>query len=111
VVAVEQLAAAEQLKLIPLDEVVGWRLVGEVDLATRGLLSDALDAVIRPGRTVHLELTELFFIDVGGVTVLVNRAGRLAPGGRLILHHPPGTLRRIYDVLWDSRPEIEMDIS
>lgn len=114
-----ELPAAEYLRVYPLDGRPGWRLVGEVDLSTRALLVAALDLAVdqaersarATGRTprVHLDLAGLSFIDVGGVTVLVNGAGRLAPEGRLTLHHPPDTLRRIVDLLWVDQPELEMD--
>lgn len=98
-----------QLKVVPLVGRAGLRLAGEVDLATRALFVREFDAQLGGTDDVHLELSELSFIDVGGVTALATRALALANGRRLVLHHPPPMLRRILDVLWGDLDTIEVE--
>ena len=98
-----------QLKIVPLVGRAGLRLAGEVDLATRALFVRELDAQLDGTDDVHLELSDLSFIDVGGGTALATRALALRNGRRLVLHHPPPMLRRILDVLWGELDAIEVE--
>ncbi|WP_051799625.1 STAS domain-containing protein [Catenuloplanes japonicus] len=85
----------------------GLRLVGVADLGTRAVLDRAL-AGVPATADLHLELAQLAFIDVGGVTALVAAAGRLDAGRRLVLHDPPPELLRIIDVMWGRPRTIEV---
>lgn len=84
-----------------------WRLDGEIDVATWEALGIGLSA-LADGADVHLDLEDLTFIDVGGVRALARVARALAPEGRLILHEPPDTLRRMLELAWPDAPGIEV---
>jgi len=99
------------LSIQALDGRAGLRLVGEVDLHSRGILEQALAAALEHGGDVHLELAGLGFIDVGGATLFVRAASQLGDNRRLVLHQPSDTLRRIIHLLWGPLPTIEMDPS
>ncbi len=77
----------------------GLRLAGAVDMASLARLRAAVAALPAGGDAVHLDLSELFFIDVAGTRELVAIT-RLTPPRRLILHDPPMCLRRILGLLW-----------
>jgi anti-anti-sigma factor len=96
----------------PLTSRAGLRLAGDVDLGTLGKLCAALAALDAgaKGTDVHLELSDLHFIDAAGARALVNRAKSL-DGHRFVLHDPPYALRRIIDVLWGEPACIRMDLS
>jgi len=79
-------------------------------MTTYDTLEQALNTVKINGEDVHLELAELTFIDLGGVTLLVNLAAQLGPHRRLILHRPPLPLRRVLGLLWADEPTIELDM-
>ncbi|MEV1286464.1 STAS domain-containing protein [Micromonospora sp. NPDC049679] len=100
---------AAELAVLPVPGRPGLRLVGEVDCATRHILDAALETMLGDAGDVHLDLTELTFIDVGGATSLVLWASRLRGGRRMILHDPPYELRRIIDMLWGQPATIEVD--
>jgi ABC-type transporter Mla MlaB component len=100
---------AAEFAILPPVGPAGLRLVGEVDCATRHILDAALEAMVGDAGDVHLDLSELAFIDVGGATSLVLWAGRLPDGRRMILHDPPYELRRIIDMLWGQPATIEVD--
>lgn len=81
-------------------ETTGLRVAGEIDLNGHDDWERALRRVTSPGEEVHLDLTGLTFIDVRGVALLVDVAGRMRDGRRItVLGAPPG-LQRVLQVLW-----------
>ena len=86
----------------------GLRLAGEVDFSNRHELETALDSWADHDTDLHLDLSELDFIDTGSTRLLVAAAARLSPGRRLFLHHPPRHLQRILALLWPDAPGIEL---
>ncbi|MGH3796284.1 MAG: MEDS domain-containing protein [Pseudonocardiaceae bacterium] len=80
---------SEELRISPLAGLPGLRLAGEIDLSTRDLLIAALDTVPNGAGDLHLELSDLTFIDNGGVQVILRAAERLGPGSRMVLYRPP----------------------
>lgn len=92
---------AELLEILPIDgRRRGLRLVGEVDVSNRVILTAAMGPFVAGSGDVHLDLSELDFIDVGGVTALVEAAERLGAGRQLVLHRAAPTLRRVLAELW-----------
>jgi anti-anti-sigma factor len=86
------------------------RLVGEVDVSTRYDLETALRGLADGSGDISLDVSDLIFIDTGGVRLLIELAGRLAPGRRLVLHHTPYELRRVVEMLWRRPPAgLELD--
>ena len=83
----------EGLSCTPLTQPsAGLRLAGEVDLATHERLRTELRAAIDGPGDLHLELSELTFVDNGGAQILIQAAEQLGPERRLVLHHPPRSL-------------------
>ena len=101
-------SACGGLRVVTAAELPGWRLIGEVDLSTLGLLTAVLESGIGGTGDLHLDLSELAFIDIVGVTALVNAAWRLHPGRRLVLRRVPPLLRRIVQVAWGRVPGLEL---
>lgn len=85
----------------------GLRCVGQVDLTTHDAWETALaDLPVAPA--VHLELSELTFIDTHGTLILVEATNQAAQRRRVVLHNPPVTLVRILELFWPSLPTIEV---
>ena len=82
------------------------RVVGEVDLATRGVWSDLLATLHGNDAPGRLDLSGLSFIDVQGTGALVDAARRLAPTRQLTLSRPPLCLRRTLDLFWVSETPV-----
>ena len=97
------------LDVLPLTDRCGLRLVGDLDVSTRPVLTAAMAAFRSCDRDVHFELADLAFIDVGGASALVTVACQGGPGRRVIMHRPPRQLPRIVDLLWGEVPAIEME--
>ena len=75
------------------------RLRGPADLRNRPDFAELLRALCRQAAgDVHLDLSEMDFVDVWGAAALVEAAAGLA-GGELVLHNPPPSLRRLLEVM------------
>jgi anti-anti-sigma factor len=98
------------LMIVPLDDRPGGlKLIGEVDISNRQQLADALEPYVhKEEQDLYLELEDLSFIDVGGVSVLVGVAEQLSPQRRLVLGHPPRVLRRILELAWPDPAPMSM---
>jgi anti-anti-sigma factor len=81
-------------------ETTGLRVIGEIDLNGHDEWERALRRVTAPGEEVHLDLTGLSFIDVRGVALLVDVAGRMREGQRIVVLGAPPGLQRVLQVLW-----------
>lgn len=79
---------------------VGLLVSGEIDLNGHDDWEKALRRVISQGPEAHVHLTELRFIDVRGVTLLVNIADGLDEGQRIVAHGTPPGFDRVMRVLW-----------
>ncbi|MGH4026100.1 MAG: MEDS domain-containing protein [Pseudonocardiaceae bacterium] len=91
------------LSVVPLSwPAPGFRLVGEVDLSNHDILSAELDAAMIGTGDLHLELSELAFIDNGGARILVRAAHRLGPTRQLVLHQPPLSLSVALTMPWNT---------
>jgi anti-anti-sigma factor len=72
---------------------------GEIDLATIGLVKEAVEREITPGEAIVLDLREVGFMDTSGlryVLELTERAQRDGFGLRLV--RGPGAVQRVFEV-------------
>jgi anti-anti-sigma factor len=80
------------------DEVV-VRPAGELDLQTAPELRDLIQAVRRDGvERVHLDLSEVSFIDSVGLSMIVSAHQRLAADGVPMTVRVPQVLQRLFDI-------------
>jgi anti-sigma B factor antagonist len=79
--------------------VAGVVVRGEVDIATAGALTDAIDAAVRlSSGPFLLDLTDVTFFDSSGLQALLRARSRLAGSERrLALVCPPGAVRRVLE--------------
>lgn len=87
----------------------GLRLVGEIDLCTHECLRAALEDAVHGRGDLHLELSGLAFIDLGGVAVVLRAADRLGPGRQMVVHQAPHSLRLALDLLWPTSNLVEAE--
>jgi anti-anti-sigma factor len=93
--------------VVPLDRASGFRLVGELDLSTVGLLLAALDTL--PAGANVLDLAELSFMDASGLHALEQHAGSLNGADPLVLENVPAAIRRLFHLTGaDLDPDIEI---
>lgn len=101
---------APLLSAQPLPDRPGALLSGSCDLDTRPILSAALGVVTRiPGPVVHLDLADVAFLDTEAVAALLQATSTLTgQGRRLLLHHPPYSLRKIVAMFPDECAALEV---
>lgn len=91
------------LKIVRTFEPEGLRVEGELDAARHSVFSDQLHR-LRPGR-IHLDLSRLGFIDLGGLNLLARHATRLPAGAALILDHLSPDVESVIDMVgWHRLP-------
>ncbi|QDN54786.1 STAS domain-containing protein [Streptomyces sp. RLB3-17] len=85
----------------------GLRFEGEIDLCSREVLAAALDEAVQFGSgDLHVDLTDVTFIDVAGIRMMTTVARTLSRDGRRLLLHatPPGARKVIHVMGWEKTP-------
>ncbi|WP_052745985.1 STAS domain-containing protein [Allosalinactinospora lopnorensis] len=83
----------------------GLRLEGELDATRHSVLTDALSSVTDTNSEVHLDFSQLSFIDLGTLNLLTSWAARSGHEAQLVLDNPsPEVENLIETVSWDRLP-------
>lgn len=85
-----------RLEITPTDE--GFRLEGELDMATADDLSQLLRAAAADGGPVLLDLSGISFMDSSGLRVLLEAAELIRGSGSLVIVHPSAQVRRLLEI-------------
>ncbi|MFK8907145.1 STAS domain-containing protein [Streptomyces sp. YS-3] len=97
------------LHINPLPDSSGLRAIGEISMDTRTVWQQALRQLAeRRTDVLHVDLSQVKFVDVAGVTDLAVTAQRLPEGQRMVLHRPPSQLPRILELFWPGLDAIEV---
>ena len=96
------------LELSPLVGDAGIKVAGEIDLATARPLTDAR-ASTSTDSEVHLELSELTFVDSSGLGAIVAFARSRSAGCPVVLLNPSGAIKRLFEITGlEQHPTIEV---
>jgi anti-anti-sigma factor len=76
-------------QIIELTQPVGLRLVGRVDVAEHTVLEAAVHRFLDRTGDLHVDLTHLDFVDVGGMRILFDAAACIADAGRKLVFVNP----------------------
>ncbi|MFI8194536.1 STAS domain-containing protein [Streptomyces sp. NPDC085946] len=96
------------LEVSPLPGLPGIRASGEISAVTRSSWEAALAELTRRHTDVsYVELSEVVFVDVAGVTALATTAMKL-PTGRVVVQHPPPQLPRLLEMFWPNLQRVEV---
>ncbi|WP_107775104.1 MEDS domain-containing protein [Nocardioides sediminis] len=93
-----------------LEDRTGLRVFGELDLSNRDAFADAVATVARscPGDVV-VDMTDVSFIDLDGIAVLVRAAER-HPDRSVVLLSPNPMVHRVLVLTgWDALPNLVLD--
>jgi anti-anti-sigma regulatory factor len=106
VAQIDPLHDDHRLRITPSFDPRGLRIVGAVDLTTSGALASTLRLAANwPERDLHIDLSDLEFIDVAGVRTIVRAAGGLEPDRHLVIERLSPPLRRVFGIVgWDRAP-------
>ncbi|MGW3348865.1 STAS domain-containing protein [Nonomuraea rubra] len=93
--------------VLPMVHPFGLRVRGDIDRASRPLLARALAWAVRMSKAdIHLDLSELTFIDAAGLQLVVRTAAGLPPPRALVLMNAPATVLELLTLLsWQLDPE------
>ena len=81
-----------------------FRLSGEVDMAASDELVNLVSESVDGARDIVLDISDVTFIDSGGIDALI-RLDRLLDGrGRLIIQLPSGVVARMLEIVGADRP-------
>ena len=95
-------------EISPIHPLVGLRLAGELDLFTSTKLALAL-ADVDAMDPIHVDLTELTFIDSAGIGAILTFAGSRGASGRVVLINPSEPVRRALEIAGlDQHPAVEI---
>ncbi|MEX2420388.1 MAG: STAS domain-containing protein [Actinomycetota bacterium] len=101
-----------QLGVVETDNPLGLRLVGEADLATEEQLVKAVAAVAgrrEPNQDLHLDLSELSFIDCCSIRAICQVSSTFENGSKLVITPSPA-VRRIVSILdLEGEPYLQME--
>jgi anti-anti-sigma factor len=86
----------------------GIRARGEISSLTLPSWEQALTELSRRHAGVsYVELSDVAFVDVAGVTALAVTAMNL-PDGRVVVENPPPQLPRVLEMFWTGLDRIEV---
>jgi anti-sigma B factor antagonist len=85
-----------QLEITPTDD--GFRLEGELDMATADDLSQILRDASTNGDRVVLDFSGVSFMDSSGLRALLEGAGRPNVNGPVVILNPSDQVRRVLDI-------------
>ncbi|MGW8380641.1 STAS domain-containing protein [Streptomyces sp. ODS28] len=95
------------LRIEPVRDPWGLRLSGDVDVRSVGFLARAIEELLAADTAGNpvLDLSELSFMDVAGLRLLISTAQRLGPERTLTIRGMAPHLRRILALVdWDTTP-------
>ncbi len=96
-------------EISPLVNGKGLRLEGELDLAASPRLTEALLDFATSEREVHLDLSEVSFMDSSGLRVILALARSRADIGSVVLLDPSAAVVRIFEIMGiDEHPGVEI---
>lgn len=89
----------------------GVAIGGEVDVYNHADFEEALQTVLATIEgDVHLDVSALRFIDIGGLTTIVRATRALTPGATLVLHGMRPYLRRVVHLVgWENTPNLRFE--
>ena len=93
----------------PLDDRAGLKLSGDLDLASARELGEALRFDVPQEGELTLDLSDLEFIDSGGLAAILAYAGERNGNGRLVLLNASKSVARVFELVrLDQHPCIEV---
>ncbi|GHH51946.1 STAS domain-containing protein [Streptomyces candidus] len=105
----EPLVRTAELRVIRLYQPHGLRVEGVVDVHGHRHLSEALEAVAQTAGDVHLDLSGLEFLDLGGLRLLMDFARSRPEGRQVELAGLAPHLRQVITLVgWDETPGLRL---
>ncbi len=85
----------------------GLRFAGEIDISNASAVGESLRLTFPRHGDVHLDVSRVSFCDISGIRAIVEVAGELEDGRRVLLHGLPDQLQTVMRVTgWSSLPNL-----
>jgi anti-anti-sigma regulatory factor len=95
------------LRIMRSNDSHGLQLAGELDAARHHPFMTALTSLGTTKTTIHLDFTDVRFVDLGTLRLLVTYAPRISPGCALVLDNLPPDVTAIIQTLgWHHFPRL-----
>jgi anti-anti-sigma factor len=108
-VNVEPLVRTAELRVIRLYQPHGLRIEGVIDVQSHRHLREALESVAETDGDVHLDLSGLEFLDLGGLRLLMNFARSRVGGQQVELAGLAPHLQQVITLVgWDDTPGLRL---
>jgi anti-sigma B factor antagonist len=88
----------DQLEIIRTKDPSGFRLIGEIDMASAPMLQEALLVALSEGGPVTVDMKDVTFIDSSGLKVIVACAAETASNEPVTVKDPSAIVRRALEV-------------
>ena len=85
-----------QLQIAPTEE--GFRLEGELDMATADDLSQLLRSAASHGGPIVLDFSGIAFMDSSGLRAILEAAATQNDNGGVVILNPSAQVRRVLDI-------------
>ena len=85
-----------QLRITPTED--GFRLEGELDMATADDLSQIFRDAPSNGDPIVLDFSGVSFMDSSGLRALLERAGQPTGAGPVVIVNPSAQVRRVLEI-------------
>ncbi|MFG2016417.1 MEDS domain-containing protein [Actinomadura geliboluensis] len=93
------------LKIVRTFDPAGLRIEGELDAARHTVVAENLAQLVAQRGSVHLDLSRLGFIDLGGLNLLARHATRLPADRALVLDHLRPNVEGVIEAVgWNRLP-------
>ncbi|GAA3568701.1 hypothetical protein GCM10022419_056870 [Nonomuraea rosea] len=101
---------SDHVQIVPVVHPFGLRVSGDIDRSTRHLLERALLWAVSVGDDdIHLDLTQLTFIDAAGLRLIASTAATLPQPRKVILAAAPPVVRDLLGLLgWQLSPGLRL---
>jgi anti-anti-sigma factor len=96
------------LRVITIPDPAGLKVTGAVDATVRSEWQKALQVIIESAADIHLDVSELGFIDCGGMAELVHASRRLPAGRHVLVHGPSPSFQRVLQLCWPDLPTVKV---
>jgi anti-anti-sigma factor len=96
------------LRITTVTDPAGLKVSGAVDLTVRSQWQEALQVITDTTADIHLDVSELDFIDCGGVSELVHASRRLPAGRQVRVHGPSPIFQRVLHLYWPDLPTVKV---
>jgi anti-anti-sigma factor len=103
----DEVYSDRQLVVVRASDPAGIRFAGEIDASNSSSVGISIAAASAHEKDIHIDVTQLMFIDISGIRAFVTAAEALPEGRRMLLHGMPQQLETVIRLVgWNRLPNL-----